>query len=146
MATEIGPFPLPKRMAFRCDDEHKLIAIADIEAPPPKERVRVLRILEAIRDNTYLPPILLKYLVHGEHRYWCSRAVGSTSCQPPSSSISTPSVRIIGHAPVHRPEPSTNAHLNSALAASSGFCHLTALGMARHGRRGQLHKKTGRAA
>jgi hypothetical protein len=76
MATEIGPFPLPKRMAFRCDDEHKLIAIADIEAPPPKERVRVLRILEAIRDNTHLRPILLKYLVNGEHRYWCSRAVG----------------------------------------------------------------------
>jgi hypothetical protein len=87
----------PTRSAFKCDDPHVLIALADIE--PPKRnagialdangfgRERMMKILEGIRNGASIPPIYVEesgsgqrpYRVrNGVHRYWASVTVGFT--------------------------------------------------------------------
>jgi hypothetical protein len=88
---------IPSRSGFRCNDAHTLIALADIE-PPLRDpgvtldangfnRDRMMRILEGIRDDASMPPILVwetgrpphRYVLRdGVHRYWASFAIGFT--------------------------------------------------------------------
>jgi hypothetical protein len=88
---------IPERSAFRCDDAHVLIKLADIEPPMRNAGVtldangfgrdRMMNILEGIRDNASIPPIFVEesdpgqrpYRVRGGvHRYWASVATGFT--------------------------------------------------------------------
>jgi hypothetical protein len=87
----------PARKGFRCDQEHELVALADIE--PPKRnlgvtldqngfgRDRMMKILLGIRDNNSIPPIDIERADPGQrqfrlragfHRYYASVATGFT--------------------------------------------------------------------
>ena len=87
--------PAPAQRAFRCDTDHKLVALADIEVPLRKSdypldangfhRERMVRLLIGIRANISLPPIHIEkadpgqrpYRVHcGAHRYHASLTLG----------------------------------------------------------------------
>jgi ParB-like chromosome segregation protein Spo0J len=87
--------PAPSQRAFRCDGEHRLIALSDIDAPPRRsdrpldangfERSRMVRILQGMRKNDPLPPIVLEQcdvgprayrLRDGVHRYHASLTLG----------------------------------------------------------------------
>jgi hypothetical protein len=70
----------PTRHAYRCDDSHECIALADIEVPLRQSGYpldangfrhdRMLRILIAIRDDVSLPAI---YVERGDQRPYCVR-------------------------------------------------------------------------
>jgi hypothetical protein len=85
----------PARGAYRCDDPHQCIALADIEVPLRRSgypldangfrRDRMVRLLIGIRDNVSLPPIFVEpadagqrpYRVRGGvHRYHASLTLG----------------------------------------------------------------------
>jgi hypothetical protein len=85
----------PTGRAFRCDDPHECIALADIEPPRRKSGYsldangfrhdRMVQILTGIRDDVSLPAIHIEradsgqppYRVReGVHRYHASRALG----------------------------------------------------------------------
>jgi hypothetical protein len=85
----------PTRRAFRCDDPHECIALADIEVPLrgsdyPLDangfrHERMVRLLIGIRDNVSLPAVYIErgdphqrpYRVReGVHRYHASLALG----------------------------------------------------------------------
>jgi hypothetical protein len=83
----------PARRAYRCDDPHECIALADIEAPLRQSGFpldangfrhdRMVRILTGIRDNVSLPAIYIErgdqrlYRVReGVHRYHASLTLG----------------------------------------------------------------------
>jgi hypothetical protein len=82
----------PSTPGYRCDDEHQLIATADIKPIERNEgvtldmngfeRKRMMRILFGIRDGDSIPPILLWpmeagpwrfQLRDGFHRYYVAR-------------------------------------------------------------------------
>jgi hypothetical protein len=83
----------PTRRAFRCDDPHECIALADIEVPLRSSGYplddgfchdRMVRLLTGIRDDVSLPAIYIEradpgqrpYRVrHGVHRYHASLVV-----------------------------------------------------------------------
>ena len=85
----------PAQDAYRCDDPHKCIALADIEVPLRRSGYpldangfrhdRMVRLLIGIRDNVSLPAIFVesadpgqrRYRVRGGvHRYHASLALG----------------------------------------------------------------------
>src|SRR6185437_9938469 len=87
--------PAAARRGFRCDDQHQLVALADIEKPIRRsdypldangfQRDRMLRILAGIRDNVSLPAVFIEradpgqrsYRVRcGVHRYHASLTLG----------------------------------------------------------------------
>jgi ParB-like chromosome segregation protein Spo0J len=96
--TEAGVLnfrPDPLQDAFRCDQAHQLVPLADIDAPPRRsdrpldgngfERSRMVRILKGIRENDSLPPIVIEQcdvgqrayrLRDGVHRYHASLMLG----------------------------------------------------------------------
>jgi hypothetical protein len=67
--------PPPAQRGFRCDDEHQLVALCDIERPTRRSdypldangfrRERMLRILAGIRDNFRFPPSVSNVLIPG---------------------------------------------------------------------------------
>jgi hypothetical protein len=87
--------PAPTQCGFRCDEQHKLIALADIEPPSRKSghpldcngfrHDRMVSLLNGIRDNVSLPAIRIEmadpgqrqYRVReGAHRYHAALALG----------------------------------------------------------------------
>ena len=87
--------PAPTQLGFRCDEQHKLIALSDIEAPlrisgysldaNGFRHDRMVSVLTGIRDNVSLPAIRIEmadpgqrqYRVReGAHRYHASLALG----------------------------------------------------------------------
>jgi hypothetical protein len=89
--------PTPTQASFRCDVDHCLIALAEIEAPLRHSgypldangfrHERMVSILVGIRDNVSLPPIEIeladpgqrKFRVRsGVHRYHASIRLGFT--------------------------------------------------------------------
>jgi len=92
----------PAQRGFRCDDQHELIALADIEVPLRRtgyprnshgnqigkngfDHDRMVRLLTGIRDGVALPAICIeladpgqrRYRVRcGVHRYHASLALG----------------------------------------------------------------------
>jgi hypothetical protein len=83
----------PTQRAYRCDDTHECITLADIEAPLRRSGYpldangfrhdRMVRLLTGIRDNVSLPAIYIErgdqrpYRVReGVHRYHASLALG----------------------------------------------------------------------
>jgi hypothetical protein len=85
----------PTRRAYRCDDLHQCIPLAEIEVPLRRSRYpldangfrhdRMVRLLTGIRDNVSLPAIYIEradpdqrpYRVReGVHRYHASLALG----------------------------------------------------------------------
>jgi len=85
----------PTRCAFRCDDPHECIALADIEIPLRNSghaldangfrHDRMVRLLTGIRDNVSLPAIYVEradpgqrpYRVReGVHRFHASHSLG----------------------------------------------------------------------
>jgi hypothetical protein len=80
--TEAGVqnfWPAPSHCSFRCDAQHELIALADIEAPLRRSGFpldangfnhdRMVRMLTGIRDNVSLPPICIEVANPGQRRY-----------------------------------------------------------------------------
>ena len=71
--------PAPTKRGFRCDAEHKLIALADIEVPLrfsdyPLDangfcHDRMVRLLIGIRDNVSLPAICIERPDPGQRMY-----------------------------------------------------------------------------
>jgi ParB-like chromosome segregation protein Spo0J len=87
--------PAPSQRGFRCDAQHELIALSDIEVPlrfdgypldaNGFDHTRMVRLLAGIRDGVALPPINVelgdpgqrKYRVRcGVHRYHASQTLG----------------------------------------------------------------------
>jgi hypothetical protein len=69
----------PVQRGYRCDAQHNLIALADIEVPLRKSGYpldvngfrhdRMVRLLNGIRDNVSLPPICIETADSGQRRY-----------------------------------------------------------------------------
>jgi hypothetical protein len=87
----------PTQPSFRCDADHRLIALTEIEVPLRSSGYpldangfrhdRMVRILVAIRDNVSLPPIEIEHADPGQrkfrvragvHRYHASARLGFT--------------------------------------------------------------------
>jgi ParB-like nuclease domain len=85
----------PPQDAFRCDQAHQLVPLADIDAPPRRsdcpldgngfDRSRMVSILKGIQENDSLPPIVVERcdvgqrayrLREGVHRYHASLTLG----------------------------------------------------------------------
>jgi hypothetical protein len=70
---------VPKTQSFRCDEQHVLMAVVDIETPHRREgvtldangfgRERMLYILRGIRDGDPLPPIEVEIADPGQRPY-----------------------------------------------------------------------------
>jgi hypothetical protein len=91
----VQDFRPTSKLSFRCDGQHRLIALSDIEVPlrisgysldaNGFRHDRMVRLLTGIRDNVSLPAIYIEtadpgqrpYRVRaGVHRYYASLALG----------------------------------------------------------------------
>src|SRR5664280_1517812 len=71
--------PAPSQRGFRCDAQHELIALADIEVPLRRSGFpldangfrhdRMVRLLTGIRDNVLLPAICIEKADPGQRPY-----------------------------------------------------------------------------